>query len=115
MTRHVGESLLGIRLQLEQEHLGGVGIPPHKRGSTSTGFEASAHRSHGLRCWAGRGFARDASPSRPSPRRRRSRRSTHHPWFHVRQLEVHSRFPTIEAHDKVAEAIERFVTQEVAG
>jgi hypothetical protein len=31
VTRHVGESLLGIRLQLEQEHLGGVGIPPHKR------------------------------------------------------------------------------------
>jgi hypothetical protein len=54
-------------------------------------------------------------PSRPSPCRRRSRRSTYHPWFHVCRLEVHSRFPTIEAPDKVAEAIVRFVTQEVAG
>ena len=37
-----------------------------------------------------------------------------HPWFEVRRLEVHSHFPTIEALEKVAEAIEHFVTQEVA-
>jgi hypothetical protein len=84
-------------------------------GSTSAGFEASAHRSYGLRCWAGRGFARDASPSRPSPCCAANASCAHHPWFHVRRLEVHSRFPTIGAPDKVAEAIERFVTQEVAG
>jgi hypothetical protein len=84
-------------------------------GSTSAGFEASAHRSHGLRCWAGRGLARDASPSRPSPCCAANASCAHHPWFHVRRLEVHSRFPTIEAPDKVAEAIERFVTQEVSG
>jgi pimeloyl-ACP methyl ester carboxylesterase len=37
-----------------------------------------------------------------------------HPWFEVRRLEVRSHFPTIEAPDKVAEAVESFVTQEVA-
>ena len=37
-----------------------------------------------------------------------------HPWFEVGRLEVHSHFPTIEAPEKVAEAIEHFVTQEVA-
>jgi pimeloyl-ACP methyl ester carboxylesterase len=37
-----------------------------------------------------------------------------HPWFQVRRLEVRSHSPTIEAPDKVAEAIESFVTQEVA-
>ncbi len=37
-----------------------------------------------------------------------------HPWFEVRRLEVRSHFPTIEAPEKVAEAIESFVTQEAA-
>ena len=37
-----------------------------------------------------------------------------HPWFQVRRLEVRSHFPTIEAPEKVAGAIESFVTQEVA-
>jgi pimeloyl-ACP methyl ester carboxylesterase len=37
-----------------------------------------------------------------------------HPWFSVRKLEAQSHFPSIEVPDKVAEAIESFVTQEVA-
>ena len=40
--------------------------------------------------------------------------ASQHPWFQVRRLEVHSHFPTIEAPEKVAEAIETFLTQEVA-
>jgi len=37
---------------------------------TSAGFEASAHRSQGLRCWAGRGFAGVASPRSTQVRQR---------------------------------------------
>jgi len=36
-----------------------------------------------------------------------------HPWFSVRKVEAHSHFPSIEVPDKVAAAIESFVTQEV--
>ena len=96
--------------------------------------------SYGFECWARSGreisaaYAREGSPLRawaflappvpllhlyarpPDPGYLAAQEAfaEEHAWFSVRKLEAHSHFPQIEVPDKVAEAIERFVTQEVA-